>query len=896
MKYLQALVVVLSASLSASSTCVAQTSAVAERGIQAGRAVTATPAQERIAAAKRQLQIDPKKVQSYNSLATAYVRRARETDDPKYLIEGEKALAQGFAQDAKDFQLQKTEIALLLAEQRYTQAREKAAALNKRVPDDVMTYGYLAEADIALGSYAEAEHEAQWMLNLLPGNVPGLLLAARLRVLYGDPEGALQALNMAFGETSPTEFEEEAWIANQIARVQIDSGKVDAAASILGKTEQIFPGYPTTLANLARVRMAQKRPGDAVASLLEAIATSPDAALLYELGKAQRAAGHGEEARATDSAFLKAAKHAEPEDDVVRRDEAMLLASDPATAKDAMNIVMGQMTVRADVWSLDACAWVLYANGKYTEADSTIKRALAVGIADAVIYDHAGHIAQKLGNEDEAAKDFDLSLKASPVSEVALDARASLGAGTVVASALASSAPIADASEPSSQVIQPVFTSVAINKTTPTVFSPVPVAYLTPRQTDTDRVVRTAQEVVAHAPKDSKGYASLGAAYFQRARETGDVSDYQRSEEALNKSLDLVSADFSADAALQTMAEVCMGEHRFADALTFSQKALALGSGDVSPFAIVGDAYADMGEYAKAGEAYARLTPKEMTLSPRAAYARDSRLSYLSFIAGDTPKAIAQMKVAVGEGSVAQLPAENLAWLYYELGEYEIQAGDIATADAAYLQALEIHPGDYRAMAGLAKLRANQGRHAEAIVFYQKAIAVVPMPIFIAELGDLYAKAGNQAEAKKQYQLVEYIGLLGHINQVLHNRDLALFYADHDVKLSESLELAQRELEVRHDVYTYDALAWSLYKNRRYGEAAKASEEALQFGTKDALLVFHAAMIAEKMGQPEKAKDRFREALAINPHFHVIDAPIAQQQLALLETQASNGANEIHAH
>ena len=291
-----------------------------------------------------------------------------------------------------------------------------------------------------------------------------------------------------------------------------------------------------------------------------------------------------------------------------------------------------------------------------------------------------------------------------------------------------------------------------------------------------------------------------------------------------------------------------MGEHRFTDALSYAQKALSLGTGDVSPFAIVGDAYADMGEYDKAGSAYGRLTPRDMTLSPRAAYARDSRLSYLKFIAGDTAAAIALMKTAVAEGVEAQLPSENLAWLYYELGEYETQAGDAASADAAYLAALNIHPGDYRALAALGKLRANKGRYAEAIVLYQKAIAVVPMPIFVAELGDLYARSGNQAEAQKQYALVEYIGWLGHINQVLHNRDLALFYADHDMKLSEALDLAQKELEVRHDVYTWDALAWALYKNGKLTEAAEASEKALHFGTRDSLLLFHAGMIAEGLG------------------------------------------------
>ena len=51
------------------------------------------------------------------------------------------------------------------------------------------------------------------------------------------------------------------------------------------------------------------------------------------------------------------------------------------------------------------------------------------------------------------------------------------------------------------------------------------------------------------------------------------------------------------------------------------------------------------------------------------------------------------MKTAVTEGVEAQLPSENLAWLYYELGEYETQAGDSASADAAYLAALNIASG-----------------------------------------------------------------------------------------------------------------------------------------------------------------------------------------------------------
>jgi tetratricopeptide (TPR) repeat protein len=694
-----------------------------------------TPAQARIAAAKQQLKADPKKVQAYNELAIAFMTRARETADPRYLKDADAALVQGLGLDPSNFQLQRTQVALMLSRHEYAQARERAAALNHRTPDDVMTYGYIAEADIALGNYSEAETNAQWMLNMRPNNIPVLLIGAKLRTLYGDTHGAIDFLNLAYSETSPTEVEELAWIANQIASIQIESGQNDAAAQTLEQAAQIFPHYPYTIENLARVRMGQNRANDALQLWKQAATTDND------------------------------------------------VAAAPAVMQTAVS--------------------------------------------------------------DE---------------------------------------PLTDAGAPNHTTV-----AADLKRTTAApVFAPVPEALLTPHPTGSDHVIHNAQATIARNPNDATAYAGLGAAYFQRARETGDVSDYQLAEQSLTKSLDLVSADFSADAALGTMAEVCMGEHRFSDALTYAQRALSLGTGDVSPFAIVGDAYADMGEYGKAGVAYGRLTPRDMTLSPRAAYARDSRISYLKFIAGDTAGAISLMKTAVTEGVEAQLPSENLAWLYYELGEYETQAGDSASADAAYMTALNIHPGDYRALAALGKLRANNGRYAEAIVLYEKAIAIVPMPIFVAELGDLYAKSGNQVEAQKEYALVEYIGLLGHINQVLHNRDLALFYADHDMKLAEALDLAQNELEVRHDVYTLDALAWALYKNGRLTEAAQASEKAMRFGTRDSLLLFHAGMIAERMGQPEQARNELKEALQINPHFHLIYANAAQQSLTALEAQSES--------
>ena len=126
---------------------------------------------------------------------------------------------------------------------------------------------------------------------------------------------------------------------------------------------------------------------------------------------------------------------------------------------------------------------------------------------------------------------------------------------------------------------------------------------------------------------------------------------------------------------------------------------------------------------------------------------------------------------------------------------------------------------------------------------------------------------------------MEFIGYLSQVNQQIHNRDLALFYADHDLRLPESLALAQKEMEVRRDIYTWDVLAWSLFKNDKLQEAAEAISHALEQGTKDPQLFFHAGMIHERLGNSLKAKEYLQRALDINLNFLILYSSIASETL-----------------
>src|SRR5580692_5030081 len=181
---------------------------------------------------------------------------------------------------------------------------------------------------------------------------------------------------------------------------------------------------------------------------------------------------------------------------------------------------------------------------------------------------------------------------------------------------------------------------------------------------ETDTQIQILQDRVKDVPSDYAGYDGLGSAFFQKARETGDIAYYDLAEQTLNKALALAPQDFRAADPLVHMALVYMGEHRFQDALAYAQKAISLGSGNLPAFAIEGDAYTDMGDYDAAAAAYNALqTLGRATSSPLAlAYMSDSRIAYLRFLHGDSVEAIGLMKNAITAALQTNMPRENLAW------------------------------------------------------------------------------------------------------------------------------------------------------------------------------------------------------------------------------------------
>ena len=365
-----------------------------------------SPAEQSMAQAQRVIEKNPTNYEAYNALALALSRRARETSDVKFYAEAEETLKKSFEISPDNFDGGRIRVWLLLGKHEFGAAREEALKLNKRMPDDVMIYGFLTDANAELGNYDEAEKAAQLMLNLRPGNSPGVTRAAYLRELFGDVDGALELMNMALESTSPSEVEDSAWILAQMGHLQLSVGRLNDAEKNLQQALTLFPGYHYALANMAKVRAAAKRYDEAVLLLRQGYEAAPHAENLYDLAEALQWAGRTEEAKKAFAEFEQKSLLETNRTDNSNRELIFYYADHAQQPLKALEVANREFARRHDVYTLDAYAWSLHVNGRNQEARPQIEAALAVGIRDAKIIRHAGEIALAVGDQLAAQKYF----------------------------------------------------------------------------------------------------------------------------------------------------------------------------------------------------------------------------------------------------------------------------------------------------------------------------------------------------------------------------------------------------------------------------------------------------------------------------------------------------------
>jgi tetratricopeptide (TPR) repeat protein len=96
------------------------------------------------------------------------------------------------------------------------------------------------------------------------------------------------------------------------------------------------------------------------------------------------------------------------------------------------------------------------------------------------------------------------------------------------------------------------------------------------------------------------------------------------------------------------------------------------------------------------------------------------------------------------------------------------------------------------------------------------------------------------------------------------------------------LAKVREEIQTRRDIYGYDLLAWALHKSGDDREAARAMQSALALGTRDAMLLYHAGMIAFAQGDRPQAREYLNQALQVNRYWDPFQPAQARAVLASL--------------
>lgn len=389
-------------------------------------------------------------------------------------------------------------------------------------------------------------------------------------------------------------------------------------------------------------------------------------------------------------------------------------------------------------------------------------------------------------------------------------------------------------------------------------------ALLAPGGNTTADLISQLQARLRATPGDARSFASLGIAYVQQARVTADPSYYPKAEEALHRSLQLGGGrNFEASVGMGTLAAA---RHDFSDALRWGERAVRINPDNVDAYGVVGDAQLELGRYPDAFATFQTMVDTKPTLSSYA------RVSYARELQGDARGAIEAMQASL---RAAGTDADR-AWASFQIGELEWNRGELDRARSNYRRALAMDPGFLPPLAGLARVAWANGDPDEALAKAEEVAQRYPSPEYVTLLGELYRAAGEPELAATQFELVETIQQLFGAGGVNVDLELSLFNADHgDPQVA--LRAARAEWAERRSVHVADAYAWALHADGRDAEAARYARSALRLGTGSALFRYHAAVIQLELGHRDQARALLAQALAANPNFSVLHAPIAER-------------------
>ncbi len=352
-----------------------------------------------------------------------------------------------------------------------------------------------------------------------------------------------------------------------------------------------------------------------------------------------------------------------------------------------------------------------------------------------------------------------------------------------------------------------------------------------------DRDIQKYQQRVLKNTNKVSQLENLGWAYVNKAKTSFDPGFYKLAEQTVACMKQYQPDSLSA---LLLQGHILNNLHQFKEAQLIARQLVKL-RGYWFDYGLLGDALMEQGELASAIIAYQEM----MDQNPGShSYNRAANIRWLK---GDVEGAIELLDISA-KSSGGQNDASS-AWALTRLAEFSFQSNQQKTSLNYLSVVLDRQPNYAPALLLLGRIKMAQGFGDIAVTSLTNALQLNPLPEYRWTL--LEALSNSIEHQKIRTELENQLSKTGAIED---RRTYALYLATMGINTDKAVELAKQEIQLRHDVFTLDSLAWALRANHQLVEAKQYSKQALKEGTRSARLYYHAGVIANESGEMLEAE------------------------------------------
>lgn len=374
-----------------------------------------------------------------------------------------------------------------------------------------------------------------------------------------------------------------------------------------------------------------------------------------------------------------------------------------------------------------------------------------------------------------------------------------------------------------------------------------------------DRRIEGAKEIAAKNTSSYLARDRVAGLYLERARLSGDYDDYAHAESFLEQAFRVNENGFGP---FMSRARLNYTLHRMDRVDADFARARSTAVDDETRTGLelfAGNIALQRGRYAEALTAYEASVAIERTAGNLPA------LAYYRWGTGDvaTADALYVEALAAHHGKSLEPPA----WMHLQRGLMDLSRGKYEDARAHYREADTWLTGYWLIDEHVAEILALTGKTDEAKTLYLGIIQRTNNPEFMDAMAGILREENKPVEAQKYVARARkrYEELMAKYPEAAYGHALE-HYLEFGDDVAFVVDLAEKNHALRPNADAKVLLAQAYLKAERAADAKRVIDEALATVWSTADLHATAAKVYRAAGEPTKADEQLAKAKAIDPH------------------------------